>query len=101
MAATFQVFQKSYIKISGLRIQHVVGGEGIYVVGPGANYVISGNYIYDTSESGIAIWGVPWQSDPGIYNYRAITNVIVENNTIEMACNGGWNEQIGHRQRCG
>ena len=91
---TFQVFQKSYIRITGLKIQHVVGGGGIYVVGPGGNYNISGNYIYDTSESGIAVWGVPWQSDPGIYNFKAITNVIVANNTIEMACNGGWNEQL-------
>jgi hypothetical protein len=89
--------QKSYIAISGLKIQYPgngTGGVGISVLGPGGNYIISGNYTFDTSSSGIAVWGVPWQSDPGLYNYKAITNVVIENNTIEEACNGGWNEQL-------
>jgi hypothetical protein len=89
----FRIEQKSYIKVSGLKIQHVAG-EGILAIGPGANLVISGNCTYDTSESGIAIWGVRWRSDPGEYDFKAVTNVIVENNTIEMACDGGYNEQL-------
>jgi hypothetical protein len=89
----FDVNQRSYIRISGLRIQNV-NGAGIYVTGPGANYIISSNYIYNTTQSGIAVWGVPWTWDPGVYDYRAITNVVVEGNTIEMACNGGYNEQL-------
>ncbi|MGA2248594.1 MAG: right-handed parallel beta-helix repeat-containing protein [Verrucomicrobiota bacterium] len=89
--------QESYIKISGLRVQYPgpnTESVGIYVQGPGGNYVISGNYTYDTFSSGIAFWGVPWQSDPGIYNYLAISNVLIESNTIEKGCDGGWGEQL-------
>ncbi len=90
--AGIYINQKSYIKISGLKIQHA--DTGIFVTGPGGNYIISSNYTFDTFSSGIAVWGVPWQSDPGLYNYRAITNVLINNNTIEASCNGGWNEQL-------
>ncbi len=87
------ISQRSFIKILGMKIQYA-SGVGIRVVGPGANYIISGNYTYDTGSSGIAVWGVPWQSDPGLYDYRAITHVLIHNNTIEKACDGGWDEQL-------
>lgn len=85
--------QKSYIKILGLKIQNATD-TGIYVVGPGSDYVISGNYTFNTGSSGIAVWGVPWTQDPGRYHFRAITNVLIESNIIERACNGGWNEML-------
>ena len=89
----FYMNQKSYIKVTGLRIQHS-SGLGLWVTGPGGNYVVSGNYIYDIENSVIAVWGVAYRQDPGQYHFRAVTNVLVENNTIEQACNGGYDEQL-------
>jgi hypothetical protein len=91
--AGFYIQQKSYLKVSGLKVQHSTGW-GIGVQGPGANYVIASNYLYDISNSGIALWGVPYGQDPGVYNFKAITNLIVEHNTLEQCCNGGYDEQI-------
>jgi hypothetical protein len=91
--AGFQIKGKSYIKVSGLRIQEVMGGSefGIDIVGPGSNITISGNYIYHTRASGIAAWGAPWQQgEPD----SALTNLIIENNKVERANDGGYNEII-------
>jgi hypothetical protein len=91
--AGFYIEQQSYIMVSGLRIQGS-SGWGIGIQGPGANYIISNNYIYNIANSGIAIWGVPYYQDPGQYNFKAITNVLVENNTMEQCCDGGYDEQV-------
>ncbi len=91
--AAFYLEQKSFIKVSGLKVRYAPHA-GIAITGPGGNYVISGNYTYDTGSSGIAVWGVPWTQDPGRYAFKAITNVIVENNIIDKACDGGWNEML-------
>lgn len=91
--ARFWINQKSYLKVIGLKVQYS-SHEGILVTGPGGNYVIEGNYTYDTGSSGIAVWGVPYGKDPGLYNFKAVTNVVIANNIIEKACDGGWNEQL-------
>jgi len=92
--AGFYIQQKSYITVSGLKVQHS-SGWGIGVQGPGAdNIIISGNYVYDIANSGIAAWGVPYGQDPGQYHFQAITNLLVTNNTVEQCCNGGYDEQI-------
>ena len=91
--AGFYINQKSCLQVSGLKIQHSAG-LGIYVLGPGANYVISSNYIYDIANSGIGVWGVAYGQDPGQYGFKAITNLLVVGNTVERACNGGYDEQI-------
>jgi hypothetical protein len=92
--AGFYIQQKSYLKVSGLKVQHS-SGWGIGVQGPGANnIIISGNYVYDIANSGIAAWGVPYGQDPGQYGFKAITNLLVINNTVEQCCNGGYDEQI-------
>ena len=92
--AGFYIQQKSYLKVSGLKVQHS-SGWGIGIQGPGANNIsISGNYVYDIVNSGIAAWGVPYGQDPGQYHFQAITNLLVINNTVEQCCNGGYDEQI-------
>jgi hypothetical protein len=93
--ASFEILQKSYINVSGLKIENSPKW-GIYVVGPGANYIISGNYTTNTFGSGIAFWGVAYGQDPGLapYYWKNITNVLVTNNLIEAACNGDYNEQL-------
>lgn len=91
--ASFRILRRSYINVSGLKIQNSPTW-GFYTEGPGGNYIFSGNYTTNTFGSGIAIWGVPWGSDPGVYGWRAITNVLVTDNLIEQACNGDYNEQL-------
>ncbi|MGA2248010.1 MAG: right-handed parallel beta-helix repeat-containing protein [Verrucomicrobiota bacterium] len=91
--AGFYIEEQSCIKVTGLKIQHG-SGWGIGVTGPGGNYIISGNYVYDIENSGIAVWGIAYRQDPGRFNFKAVTNVVVENNTIEQACNGGYDEQL-------
>ncbi len=87
---TFTISGRSHIKVSGLRRN--LGGVGFLVEGPGAGIVLEGNYTYGTSSSGIGVWGVPWQSDPG--DYDNIQDVVIRGNTVERACDGGWDECI-------
>jgi hypothetical protein len=49
------------------------------------NVVIDGIYTWHTFESGIAAWGSP--SEP-------CENITVNANTVDYACDGGWNECI-------
>jgi len=97
------VSQASYISISGLKVANTTNSGhsvGIDVVGPGGNYQICGNYITNTVSSGIAVWGLPYagtrgtSTDPSTWGYKAITNVLIANNTIDYACNGGYDEQL-------
>ncbi|MGH8605351.1 MAG: fibronectin type III domain-containing protein, partial [Gammaproteobacteria bacterium] len=93
--SAFEIKGKSYIKVSGLKIQNVPSGvsigRGIHIIGPGSNITISGNHTYNTFESGIAAWGAPYQQgEPN----AAITKLIIENNKVELANNAGWNEMI-------
>ena len=84
---------QSHIHVFGFRVEDS-RDIGIYLEGPSTGVTISGNQTYNTSSSGISAWGVPWMQDPNIYNFRAIENLVIENNKIELANNGGWNEQI-------
>jgi purple acid phosphatase-like protein/calcineurin-like phosphoesterase family protein/pectate lyase-like protein/fibronectin type III domain protein len=97
--SAFEIRGKNYIKVSGLRIQNVTGAigvdRGIYVLGPSSNITLSGNHTYNTKSSGISIWGVPWGDDPNVYGYKAITNLIIENNKVENCVTpGGYDECI-------
>lgn len=89
----FNIIGKSYVTVSGLKVQNTPD-RGILVKGPSSHVTISGNHTYNTWGSGIAAWGVDWGQDPGKYNWEAITDLVVEYNDVEMACNGGWNEMI-------
>lgn len=74
----FDISDKSYIKVSGLR---VINSDyvGIFV-GSSSHIVIEKNYTYNTYSSGIASWGS--------------SNIIIDSNEVELACNGGGEECI-------
>ncbi len=93
--AMFRIAGKSYIVVRGLKVTGVTStsaGRGFSVEGPGTDITLTGNETYDTYSSGIGVWGIPWGSDPG--DYRHLFNVVVENNLVRRACNGGYNECI-------
>jgi len=73
---------KNHIKISGLRVMNAGpddNNQGILV--DGCNYIIiENNYTYNTVSSGIGIWNS--------------SNVIIDNNEVELACNDGEQECI-------
>ena len=84
---------QSHVHVHGFKIENS-RNIGIYVEGPSTGVTISGNHTYNTVSSGISAWGVPWGKDPNAYNFEAIKDLMIENNKIELANNGGWNEQI-------
>ena len=88
----FTIPGKSYIKVTGLRRN--LGQEGFAVKGPSTGVVLDGNYTYGTFGSGISAWGLLWQTDPPNYTYDNIQDIIIRNNIVEKACDGGWNECI-------
>jgi len=73
---------KDYIKISGLRVVNAGPGDnnqGILV--DACNHIIiENNYTYNTASSGIGVWNS--------------SNVIIDNNEVELACNDGEQECI-------
>ncbi len=78
----FNISNKSYIKVSGLRIMNAGpnnNNTGILV--DNSNYIIvENNYTYNTMSSGIGVWNS--------------SNVIIDNNEVELACNDGEQECI-------
>jgi hypothetical protein len=93
--ATFRIAGKSHIVVRGLKVTGVTSASsprGFSVEGPGTDITISGNETYDTYSSGIGVWGVSWSTDPT--DYRHLFNVVVENNLVRRACNGGYDECI-------
>ena len=78
----FDVSDKSYIKISGLRIINAGPNDnnvGI-LVDNSSHIIIEKNYTYNTVSSGIGVW----DSD----------NIIIADNEVELACNDGEQECI-------
>jgi len=84
---------QSYVHVHGFKIENS-RNIGIYLEGPSRGVTISGNHTYNTLSSGISAWGVPWGKDPSVYSFEAIKDLTIKNNKIELANNGGWNEQI-------
>lgn len=78
----FDVSNKSYITISGLRIENAGPNDNnVGILADNASYItIEKNYIYDTVSSGIGVWN----SD----------NIIINGNEVELACNDGEQECI-------
>ena len=78
----FNVSNKSYITISGLRIINAgphFNSNGI-LVDNSSHVIIEKNYTYNTASSGIGVW----LSD----------NITIDGNEVELACNGGEQECI-------
>lgn len=90
----FIMNKASYIMVTGLKVQYA-SGIAIGAYGPGGNIGIYDNYTYDSGSSGIAAWGLAYESDPALYNWKALTNIVIDGNTIEKAMDHqGWNEQL-------
>lgn len=73
---------RNYIKISGLTVQNVGPNQnnaGIYIDNAN-NIIINKNKTYNTTSSGIGVWGS--------------TNVSIISNEVELACNDGEQECI-------
>lgn len=94
----FNIKSKSYIQVRDLKIQNSPG-RGIYVRGPDdwrappvRNITLSGNHTYNTYSSGISVWGVSYGLDPG--DFEGVTDIVISDNLIEKAVNGGYNECI-------
>jgi hypothetical protein len=93
-----EIINVSYITVRGIKVQNS-SDQGFYIRGPEDPYsaptghiTISGNHTYNTNSSGIAVWGVPWGKGPG--DHDNLVDVVIENNLIELAVNGGSNECI-------
>lgn len=74
----FDMSDKSYIKISGLRITNSANA-GIFMEGS-SHIIIKKNYTYNTYSSGIGVWDS--------------SNIIIDSNEVELACNDGDQECI-------
>lgn len=75
----FHIQNKNYIRVSGLR---VIQSEGFGVLSRNSNQIIIENcYTYNTYESGIAA-------------RDGSSNIIIDGNEVELACNGGGQECI-------
>jgi len=78
----FNVEEKNYIKISGLKITNAGPNDnncGIYV--DNSSYItIENNYTYTTVSSGIGVWNS--------------TNITIDGNEVELACNDGEQESV-------
>lgn len=93
---------QSHVEIRSFRVQNCddVGDHdsaGIAVLGIEGgpqieDILILNNHTHRTYSSGISVWGVRWQHDPG--DFERITDVVVGGNLIEYANDGGYNEQI-------
>ena len=78
----FVVEDRSYIKVSGLRIINAGPNDnnaGIYVDNT-HHIIIENNYTYNTVSSGIGVWGG--------------NNIILDGNEVVLACNDGEQEDI-------
>lgn len=94
-AATFRIRGKSHIVVRGIKVTGVTSTtspQGFSVEGPGSDITLTGNETYGTYSSGISVWGVPWSTDPT--DYQHLFNVVIENNLVRRACDGGYNEFI-------
>jgi hypothetical protein len=81
----FNIENKSYIKVSGLRVINSPYW-GIYVGGSSNNIVIEKNYTYNTASSGISAWR---GSKKG-----SCSDIIISGNEVERAVNGKQQECI-------
>jgi hypothetical protein len=93
--ATFLISGRSHIVVRGLKVTGVTSNSsarGFSIEGPGTGITLTGNETYGTYSSGIGVWGVPWSTNPT--DYRHLFDIVIENNLIRRACDGGYNECI-------
>ncbi|HIP27196.1 MAG TPA: hypothetical protein EYG80_06030 [Flavobacteriaceae bacterium] len=82
----FSIFNQEYIKISGLNLKNSLYA-GILIV-DAKDISIENISTYNTFSSGLGVWGSK--------------NILINNNKIEQACNGGTDEciTVGESQYC-
>jgi uncharacterized protein DUF1565 len=93
--ATFRIVGVSYIVVRGLKVTNVTNTTspwGFLIRGPGTDITLSGNETYGTYSSGIGVWGVSFGTDPT--DYQHLFNVLIANNLVRRACDGGYDECI-------
>jgi hypothetical protein len=74
------IYERSYIKISGLRVINAGPNDnncGI-LVDESSYIILENNYTYNTTSSGIGVWGS--------------SNIIIDGNEVVLACNDGEQE---------
>ncbi len=77
----FEVLDKNYIVISGLKIMNAGPNENVGILVENSSHIIiQKNYIYNTTSSGIGVWNSK--------------DIIIDGNEIELACNDGEQECI-------
>ncbi|MBM3188770.1 MAG: DUF1565 domain-containing protein [Chloroflexi bacterium] len=82
LAGLVEIADKSYIRISGLRVINagpMDNNAGILAI-RSDHIIVDHNRTYNTASSGIGVWSSEY--------------ITVENNIVERACNGGWQECI-------
>ncbi|NJM14460.1 MAG: DUF1565 domain-containing protein [Bacteroidales bacterium] len=97
------MYNVNWIVIRGLRVQNMTLGNGIYFQ-RAENIVIENNVIDNTYNSGIGTWVDNVKPDPNdntkqMYPpdtaaWRFSKNIIIRNNEVTRAVNGGWSECI-------
>lgn len=78
----FDISGPEYIRVSALRITNAgpnLHNPGIQVDGS-SHIIVENNYVYNTMDSGIAVWNS--------------ADVVVDGNEVGEACQGGYNECI-------
>jgi len=94
---SLKIHGASHITVRGFKVQNahngfrIRGPEDPYGP-PAVNIRLVDNTTYNTFSSGVSIWGSKYQEDSG--NFDSLNGVLVENTLIELANNGGWDEQI-------
>jgi hypothetical protein len=93
----FEILGASHVTVRGLKVQNA--NNGFRVRGPAdpygppaKNIRLINNRTYNTFSSAFSIWGSSFEEDPG--NFNSIDGILVEYSHIELANNGGWDEQI-------
>jgi hypothetical protein len=94
---SIKIHGASNITVRGFKVQNAHNGFRIRgpadpYAPPAENIRLVDNTTYNTFSSGVSIWGSKYQEDSG--NFNSLNGVLVENTLIELANNGGWDEQI-------
>lgn len=81
----------SHITIDGFKIENYVT-RGVFVLGPRAtNISILDNWIRETGDSGIGVWGVRYGEDPAqVCRFVCATDILISGNIVERAANTAW-----------
>lgn len=75
----FNISEQNFIVVEGLKVANVNNHAGFFIE-DASNIILKNNKTYNTYSSGIGVWNS--------------SNIFLENNEVELACNGGQQESI-------